>query len=141
MTNSNDNHYIVNVLEYVTVNSTAKRKKVGAIIVKDYGLIAGQGFNSVPRTYEDQSCETTEGLTKADVIHAEAKAIAMAAKYGVKTEGTTLYCTIPPCPVCCGLIIDAGIKKVVYKEKYWSEANLEILTKANIEVYEHKAIN
>lgn len=130
----NDAHWIINVLEYVTINSTATRKKVGAIIVNPVSmLILGQGFNSVSRTAKDQSCEDLEGKTKSEVMHAEVKAIAYAAHLGRSTQGATLYCTIPPCPVCCGLIIEAGIKRVVYKETYWSEENLTLLTDAGIE--------
>lgn len=132
-----DRHFIVNVLEYVTANSTATRKKVGALIVRA-GII-GQGFNSVARSYVDQTCEDSlTGLTKSTVMHAEAKAIASAANGGYSTRGTTLYCTIPPCPVCCGLIIEAGIKRVVFKENYWSENNLHLLTDAGIEVSQFK---
>lgn len=133
-----DNHWIVNVLEYVTLNSTATRKKVGAIIVKDYNFIVGQGFNSMPRTAENQACEDECGKTRSDVIHAEAKAITNAAMNGYSTKDATLYCTIPPCPVCCGLIIEAGISRVVYKDKYWSETNLSLLTNAGITVEHFK---
>lgn len=137
----NDAHWIINVLEYVTINSTATRKKVGAIIIDPTAtFIVAQGFNSVAWSVVDQSCEDLEGKTKPDVMHAEAKAIAYAARLGRSTQGLTLYCTIPPCPVCCGLLIEAGIKRIVYKETYWSESNLNLLTDAGIEVTKFKEL-
>jgi len=128
-----DFHYLVNVLEYVSYGSPSNRKKVGAIIVNNNGFICGQGFNSMPRFAASQKCEDANGKTKPEVVHAEARAICMAARDGVKTEGTTLYCTIPPCPSCCQLLIEAGIKRVVYKETYWSENNIHLLLEAGIE--------
>lgn len=134
----NDAHWIINVLEYVTLESPANRKKVGAIIVINGATIIGQGFNSLPRTSEHETCEDANGKTRPEVLHAELKAIVNAAKRATaSTEGTTLYCTIPPCPVCCGLIIEAGISRVVYKESYWSEGNLHLLTNAGISVEKH----
>lgn len=134
-----DRHWVQNVLEYVTVDSTSERKKVGAIIISPIsknpnGSLIGQGFNSVPQVCECKKCEDETGATKPYVMHAEAKAIAYAASLGNSTIGATLYCTIPPCPVCCGLIIEAGIKRVIYKESYWSENNLNLLKKAGITV-------
>ncbi|HYD90365.1 MAG TPA: deaminase [Flavobacterium sp.] len=129
----NDRHWIVNVLEYVTTESTATSKKVGAILVNANGFVIGQGYNSVARTDVDQSCEGIDGKTRPEVAHAEIKAISYCANRGHSALRSTLYCTIPPCPVCCAAIIEAGIARVVYKETYWSESNLHLLTNAGIQ--------
>lgn len=139
-TEERDRHFLVNVLEYVTNGSPSLRKKVGCIIVNRNNFICGQGFNSMPRFSPSQKMETPDGKSKPEVVHAEFKAIAMAAKDGVSVDGSTLYCTIPPCPVCCQLIIEAGIRRVVYAEDYWSKENIYLLTDAGIEVSKLKTL-
>lgn len=121
-----DAHWLLDVLEHVTAMSRVERKKVGALIVDDHNFVKGQGFNSgVESLNRNNKVENFQ-------LHAEAIAIAWAARKGFNTLNATLFCTIPPCPICCNLIITAGITRVVYKESYWSENNLSLLTEAGI---------
>ena len=113
-------------------NSYCKRRQVGAIIVKDK-MIISDGYNGTPSGFEN-ICEDDNGLTKPYVLHAEANAITKIARSGNNSDGATLYVTSSPCIECAKLIIQAGIKRVVYSEKYRLEDGLELLRKAYIEV-------
>lgn len=126
--NNHDDYFVLDILVNVQEMSLIERRKVGAIIGNDYNIVKGRGFNSVVLA------NNRDNIQENFQVHAEMKALAWAAKKGYHTEGATLYCTIPPCPVCCSLIIEAGIKRVVYIEDYWSTNNLYLLTKAGIEV-------
>ena len=97
-------------------NSYCERRQVGAIIVKDL-MIISDGFNGTPSGFEN-ICEDENNLTKPYVLHAEANAITKVAKSNNSSEGATLYVTTSPCIECSKLIIQAGIKRVVYDEKY-----------------------
>lgn len=122
-------------LEMATVwakNSYCKRRQVGALIVKDK-MIISDGFNGTPESFENE-CEDSTGLTKAYVLHAEANAITKVAKSGNNSLGATLYVTTSPCIECSKLIIQAGIKRVVYLDEYHNKTGLELLQRANIEV-------
>jgi len=121
--------------------SYAVRLKVGAIIVKDNNIIA-YGYNGTPAGFEntcETECESGVLVTKNEVIHAEVNAVSKAARQGLATDGSTLYCNISPCIECAKLIIQSGIKKVVYKDDYRDNAGIALLNKANIEVikWEH----
>lgn len=113
-------------------NSYCNRRKVGALIVKDK-MIISDGYNGTPAGFENV-CEDENGLTKPYVLHAEANAITKIARSNNSSEGATLYVTALPCIECAKLIIQAGIKRVVYAEKYRLEDGLDLLKRANIEV-------
>lgn len=113
-------------------NSYAKRLKVGAIIVKDKTII-GDGYNGCPSGFENE-CEDEDGNTKPYVLHAEANAITKIAMSNNSTRGATLYSLVSPCIECAKLIIQCGITRVVYYEKYRIEDGIELLLKANIKV-------
>ena len=113
-------------------NSYCTRRKVGALIVKDK-MIISDGYNGTPSGFENV-CETEEGVTKSYVLHAEANAITKIAKSGNSSEGATLYVTASPCIECAKLIIQSGIRRVVYSEKYRLEDGIELLRRAGVEV-------
>lgn len=113
-------------------NSYCQRRKVGALIVKDK-MIISDGYNGTPAGFENV-CEDEHGLTKPYVLHAEANAITKIARSNNSSEGATLYVTASPCIECAKLIIQAGIKRVVYAEKYRLEDGINLLKRANIEV-------
>lgn len=113
-------------------NSYCIRRKVGALIVKDK-MIISDGFNGTPAGFEN-ICEDSDGLTKPYVLHAEANAITKIACSNNSSDGATMYVTAAPCIECAKLIIQAGIKRVVYSEKYRLEDGVNLLKKANIEV-------
>lgn len=113
-------------------NSYCARRKVGALIVKNK-MIISDGYNGTPAGFEN-ICEDDNGVTKPYVLHAEANAIIKIARSGNSSEGATLYVTASPCIECAKLIIQAGIKRVVYAEKYRLEEGLDLLRRANIEL-------
>lgn len=113
-------------------NSYCKRRQVGAILVKDK-MIISDGFNGTPAGFENV-CEDENGLTKPYVLHAEANAITKVAKSGNSSDGATLYVTTSPCIECSKLIIQAGIKRVVYHDQYHKDDGLELLKRAGIEI-------
>ncbi len=112
--------------------SYCKRKKVGALIVKDR-MIISDGFNGTPSGFEN-TCETEDGATKWYVLHAEANAILKVASSTQSCKGATLYITLSPCTECSKLIYQSGIKRVVYSEKYRDTTGLEFLEKAGVEI-------
>jgi dCMP deaminase len=113
-------------------NSYCKRRKVGALLVKDK-MIISDGYNGTPSGFENE-CEDEENKTKTYVLHAEANAITKVAKSGNSSLGATLYVTSSPCIECSKLIIQAGIKRVVFTENYRLEDGINLLKRANIEV-------
>ena len=113
-------------------NSYCKRRQVGALLVKDR-MIISDGYNGTPSGFEN-ICEDNNGVTKPYVLHAEANAITKIARSSNSSNGATMYVTASPCIECAKLIIQAGIKRVVYSEKYRLEDGLELLKRANIEV-------
>jgi dCMP deaminase len=119
-------------------NSYCIRRQVGAILVKDR-MIISDGYNGTPSGFENV-CEDESGITKPYVLHAEANAITKVARSNNSSEGATLYITTSPCIECAKLIIQAGIKRVVFCDKYRIEDGLELLKKANIEI-SHLDIN
>ncbi|MBQ5403162.1 MAG: dCMP deaminase family protein [Bacteroidales bacterium] len=112
-------------------NSYCTRRKVGALLVKDK-MIISDGYNGTPSGFENV-CELEDGTTKPYVLHAEANAITKVAKSGNSSLGATLYVTASPCLECAKLIIQSGIKRVVYSEKYRLDDGLKLLERANIE--------
>ena len=112
--------------------SYCKRRQVGALIVKDK-MIISDGYNGTPSGFEN-ICEDESGATKPYVLHAEANAISKVAKSGNSSEGATLYVTASPCLECSKLIIQSGIKRVVYREQYRLDDGINLLKRAGIEV-------
>lgn len=116
-------------------NSYCRRRKVGALLVKDR-MIISDGYNGTPCGFENV-CEDEDGNTKSYVLHAEANAITKVAKSGNSSEGATLYVTTSPCLECSKLIIQSGIKRVVYCEEYRICDGVELLRRAGIEVVKY----
>ena len=112
-------------------NSYCTRLKVGALIVKDK-MIISDGYNGTPSGFEN-ICEDENNVTKTYVLHAEANAITKIAQSHNSSQGATLYVTASPCIECSKLIIQSGIKRVVYSEKYRLEDGIELLRRAGIE--------
>lgn len=112
-------------------NSYCERRKVGALMVKGRTIIS-DGFNGTPAGFENV-CEDENGLTKTYVLHAEANAISKVARSNNSSEGSTLYVTASPCLDCAKLIIQAGIKRVVFNELYRIVDGIELLQRAGIE--------
>ncbi len=113
-------------------NSYCVRRKVGALIVKDR-MIISDGYNGTPSGFENV-CEDESGKTKPYVLHAEANAITKVAQSNNSSQGATLYVTSSPCMECAKLIIQAGIKRVVYCDDYHKADGIELLKKVGIEL-------
>jgi len=113
-------------------NSYCKRRKVGALLVKDK-MIISDGYNGTPSGFENV-CEDENDKTKSYVLHAEANAITKVAKSSNNSLDATLYVTSSPCLECSKLIIQAGIKRVVFTENYRLEDGINLLKRANIDV-------
>jgi dCMP deaminase len=124
--------------------SKARRKKAGCLIVKD-GAIISDGYNGTPSGFNN-NCEHKNSLngdliTKPEVLHAESNAITKLAKSTQSSGGATMYITISPCLECAKLIIQSGIKRVIYKYWYKNNDGIDLLLKANIETHEYKIKN
>lgn len=116
--------------------SRAKRKQVGCLIVKDTHIIA-EGYNGTPNSKFSNICEEEingELVTKPEVVHSEANALAKLCKSTQSSEGATCYCTISPCFNCSKMLISAGITKVVYSEEYRDLSGVNLLKQAGITV-------
>lgn len=162
MTQKESDKYYINVAQLCAQNSYAEKLKVGAIIVKDNQIIS-DGFNGTPSGLSNE-CENRECITnwchltkttpstdkactgcyylklrtKPEVLHAESNAILKCARYGKATYGSTLYITHSPCIECSKLIIQAGIKRVVYVEPYRKTNGLDLLKRVGIIVEQFK---
>ncbi len=113
-------------------NSYCVRRQVGALIVKDK-MIISDGYNGTPSGFENICEDDSTGQTKPYVLHAEANAISKVAKSANNCDGSTLYVTTSPCIECSKLIIQAGIKRVVYSEEYHCEDGPNLLKRVGIE--------
>jgi len=113
-------------------NSYCQRRKVGALVVKDK-MIISDGFNGTPSGFEN-ICEDENQVTRPYVLHAEANAITKLARSHNNSDEATLYVTASPCIECAKLIIQSGIKRVVYGEKYRLDDGIQLLERAGIEV-------
>ncbi len=113
-------------------NSYCERRQVGALLVKDNSIIS-DGYNGTPSGFEN-ICEGEDGKTKPYVLHAEANAITKVAKSNNNSNGATIYVTTAPCIECAKLIIQAGIKRVVFSEMYRYDDGIELLKRAGIDV-------
>jgi dCMP deaminase len=126
-----DKRYLVMATVWAE-NSYCKRKKVGALIVRER-MIISDGYNGTPAGFENV-CEDEDFITKPYVLHAEANAITKVAKSNNSSDGATLYVTTPPCIECAKLIIQSGIKRVVYTNDYRRKEGLHLLERAGIEL-------
>ena len=137
MTKNTDKQHILDI-RYLGMariwaeNSYCERRKVGAIVVKDK-MIISDGYNGTPEGFENV-CEDSNHITKPYVLHAEANAITKLARSSNNSEGATLYVTASPCIECSKLIIQSGIKRVVYGEKYRLEDGINLLKRAGVDV-------
>jgi dCMP deaminase len=113
-------------------NSYCKRRQVGALIVKDR-MIISDGYNGTPAGFENV-CEDENFKTKPYVLHAEANAITKVAKSNNSSDGATLYITSSPCMECAKLIIQSGIRRVVYSEPYTKDEGVKLLERAGIDL-------
>ena len=125
-----DKAYLKMALEWGEL-SYCKRRKIGALIVKDKMIIL-DGYNGTPTGFEN-FCEDDKGYTKWYVLHAEANAIAKVSSSTQSTNGATLYITLSPCRECSKLIFQSGIIRVVYNKEYKDSSGLEFLEKAGVE--------
>jgi len=113
-------------------NSYCQRRQVGALVVKN-SMIISDGYNGTPSGFEN-ICEDDNNVTKPYVLHAEANAITKLARSNNNSEGATIYITASPCIECAKLIIQSGIKRVVYGEVYRLTDGVELLERAGVEV-------
>jgi len=139
--------YFMEIVYLIAKRSTCLRRHVGAVIVKDNQILA-TGYNGVPTGI--QHCAQQGGCLRERMnvpsgqrhelcrgLHAEQNAIIQAAVHGSSIRGGTLYCTTMPCIVCTKMIINAGIKKVVYAEGYQDELAQEMMEQADIIIRQH----
>ncbi len=113
-------------------NSYCERRKVGALLVKNQ-MIISDGYNGTPSGFENK-CEDENNISKPYVLHAEANAITKIARSHNSSDGATMYVTASPCIECAKLIIQSGIRRVVYGEKYRIHDGIELLERAGIEM-------
>lgn len=113
-------------------NSYCNRRQVGALIVKDR-MIISDGYNGTPEGFEN-ICEDENNKTKSYVLHAEANAITKVAKSNNSSDGATLYITTSPCMECAKLIIQSGIRRVVFCDTYHTNEGVKLLERADIEI-------
>lgn len=135
--------YFIEITRLVATRTTCLRRGVGAVLVKDRNILA-TGYNGVPSGIThcgDTGClrdkmkvPSGERHELCRGLHAEQNAIIQAARHGTNIDGATLYCTTMPCIICTKMIINAGIKKVVYREGYSDDLAREMITEAGIEV-------
>ncbi len=134
--------YYMNIVELIKERSTCLRRKVGAVIVKDKRILT-TGYNGAPSgckhcidlgcLREKMNIPSGERHELCRASHAEQNAIVQAAKHGISIDGGTIYVTTQPCAICSKLIINSGIKRVVYKGEYPDGLSLELLNEAEIE--------
>src|SRR5690606_17856569 len=126
-----DRAYMVMAREWAQL-SHCTRKKVGALVVKD-GMIISDGYNGTPTGFPND-CEDEQGITLWYVLHAEANAIMKVAKSTNNANGATLYLTHSPCKECSKLILQAGIRRLVYMDLYKDTSGLQLLQTGNVRV-------
>lgn len=124
-----DAAYMRMALEWARL-SRCRRKQVGALLVKE-GMVISDGYNGTPTGFPND-CEDEQGLTHWYVLHAEANAIMKVARSANNARGATLYLTHSPCKDCSKLVLQAGIKRLVYLEPYKDTAGLELLEKGGV---------
>jgi len=122
------------------------RRKVGALLVKEKQVVSS-GYNGAPRGLphcqelgclrEEQGVPSGQRHELCRATHAEANAIIQAAFHGVSTAGATLYCTTAPCTICAKMLINAGVKRIVYEDGYPDKLGLEMLQQAGVNVQKY----
>jgi len=133
--------YFMNIARAVASRSTCSRRSVGALVVKDKRILA-TGYNGAPAGL--RHCDHTGDADMRDghcarSTHAEQNAIVQAAKYGTPIDGATVYCTDQPCLTCAKLLVNAGVRRVVFEGRYPDELAVTILAEANVELTQHRA--
>lgn len=128
-----DTAYMRMAMEWARL-SHCTRKKVGALIVKD-GMIISDGYNGTPTGFPND-CEDDNGITHWYVLHAEANAIMKVARSTNDAKGATLYLTHSPCKECSKLILQAGIKRIVYRDAYKDPSGLDLLAKGHVDIHQ-----
>lgn len=111
--------------------SKAKRRQVGAILVTSNGVMIPGVNGTFPG--HDNTCETAEGFTVPEVIHAEMNALSKACREGVSTKGAVLYTTLSPCIECAKMIAMAGVSRVVYMDKYRDFTGIDYLHSCHVD--------
>jgi len=125
-------HLYLRMAKVWSENSHCKRNQVGCLIVKDRQIIS-DGYNGTPSGFSNE-CEDCDNKTLPTVLHAEANAISKIAKSTNSSDGATLYVTLSPCFDCAKLIIQAGIKRIVYSEVYRNTDSFKLFAEAGIEI-------
>ncbi len=135
--------YFIDITHLVATRSTCLRRQVGALLVKDRNILA-TGYNGTPsgiRHCEETGClrerlkvPSGERHELCRGLHAEQNAIIQAARHGINIDGSSLYCTTMPCIICTKMLINAGIKRIVYEEGYGDELAREMVEEAGIEI-------
>ena len=139
--------YFMSIAQVVATRANCSRRKVAAVIVSENRIIS-TGYNGTPRGIKncfEGGCPRCSGnvasgasLEECICVHAEQNAIIQAAKLGVSIDGATLYCTHQPCSMCCKMIINSGITRVVYKEGYPDAFTLELFAEAGVKVEKYE---
>lgn len=122
------------IIKVLATRSTCQTKRVGALLARENRIIS-TGYNGPPKGAphcDDVGCQRDKEGACIRTVHAEANLIAFAAKYGISSEGTTLYTTMAPCFTCAKLIINAGIVEVRYIEEYRLTDGIEILLESKV---------
>lgn len=136
--------YFMNIARVVATRGNCIRRKIGAVIIKDHRIVC-TGYNGTPRGIKNCSeggCKRCSGnlrsgeaLTECICCHAEENAITQASYHGISLKDTTLYSTMSPCLLCAKMIINAGIREVVYAEKYeFSQQTADLFKKAGVKI-------
>ncbi|MFH0835275.1 MAG: cytidine/deoxycytidylate deaminase family protein [Candidatus Micrarchaeota archaeon] len=129
--------YFMKIADVVAERATCPRKKVGAVIARNKHIIA-TGYNGAPKGLphcDEAGCQMSNGHC-VRTTHAEQNAVIQCALHGVSSDGATLYTTAGPCLTCAKIMVNAGIKRVVFREKYGEPEALELFEKAGVEVVE-----
>lgn len=126
-----DRAYLRMATEWATL-SHCRRKQVGALLVRD-NMIISDGYNGTPSGFSNE-CEDHNGDTHWYVLHAEANAIMKVARSTNNAKESTLYITLSPCKECCKLILQAGIRRLVYVNKYKDTTGIEFLKSAGVDI-------
>ncbi|MEW6265518.1 MAG: cytidine/deoxycytidylate deaminase family protein [Thermodesulfobacteriota bacterium] len=137
--------YFLQLTDLVASRSTCRRRKVGAVLVRDKHVLA-TGYNGAPQGLphcleigclrEQKNIPSGERHELCRAIHAEQNAIIQAARHGVVIVGATLYCTTKPCVICTKMLINCGVIRIYYREGYPDELSDEMLALAGVEVVE-----
>jgi dCMP deaminase len=132
--------FLMQVADLISLRATCPRAKVGAVLVQE-GRIVSTGYNGSPSGTPhciDEGCILDKEGSCIRTVHAEVNCICFAAKHGIKTEGSTLYITLSPCLDCAKVIINAGIKEVIYWEEYDHPEGLRLLSEANVKIKQYE---